>query len=115
MQADARLHRETREFVFPAVFRVQAEDRAAVELTELVSDYRLGQVIIEVVKQIERRMDRIGFDPRMAVGVGLAPAGREAEARGVAPVGGVDIAPEGNHPFRHRAFRIWLVACQWLA
>ena len=49
-------------------------------------------------------MYRIGFDPRMAVGVGLAPAARKAETRGVAAVRGIDVAPEGNHPCRHRAF-----------
>src|SRR5208282_2954792 len=84
LHAYAGFDREAGEIIIPTVLRLEAEDRAAIELAELIAKERLAQKIVEVIIEIERRMYRIGLDPRMAVGVGLAPAARKAEPRCVA-------------------------------
>ena len=105
LHAKPRFRRHAEQVVANGVARIDTGERAAVELPELVADVRLAEIVGEVVEQVQRRMDDIGFHLRRRIRVALRPARRQREAARIAAVGRIERAVARNEADVDRTLR----------
>src|SRR3954453_16564029 len=103
LHADAGLHFESGETPIERMSRIDAAERATVELAELVAIDGIVEKVGEIVEQPQVGAHDIGADIGLSVVARLRPVARQAESAGGAAVGRIERAEAVDQALVDRA------------